>query len=114
MPSEKTNFGWPAAVWQRVRTRPVRDFVQELAATENQPFTYARLQARYYEWCECFDLRPVRGWGRWQRAIKAAGVERIRSSEPGRPWLYQVRKKGASYKSPPPQFTDRAKKRRNV
>lgn len=91
MASIITNFEWTPDVWQRTDTRPVEDFVSMLLAEGNEPMTYRRLQARYYEWCECNELQPIRSWFRWRRAIDAAGIEKFRSSRPDRPWLYRVR-----------------------
>lgn len=42
----------------------------------------------YVEWLEANDARPIDGWGRWDRALKASGVTTRRSSRPGRPRLY--------------------------
>ena len=52
------------------------------------------LISTYWEWIEANELRPILGWGRWDREIKAAGFFRRRTSLPGRPWHYDVKASG--------------------
>lgn len=88
----KGEFDWrvenPAALRRRNRF-PIEAFVKHLSALNlNQGITRAELIGIYYEWIEANDARPIEGWQRWDRALRACGVTKRRSSLPGRPRLY--------------------------
>ncbi|MBR2534647.1 MAG: hypothetical protein IKE66_01105 [Hyphomicrobium sp.] len=94
--SESLEFVWPAEV--KLRTNPERPelFAHLLVSEGNQGFTRRQLITMRWEFVEANELRPIDGWGRWDRALKAAGFVRKRSSRPGRPWLYYAPTPGAA------------------
>jgi len=88
----KGEFDWrvenPAALRRRKRL-PIEAFVEHLAALDlHDGITRAELIGIYFEWIEANDARPIEGWQRWDRTLRACGVTKRRSSVPGRPRLY--------------------------
>jgi hypothetical protein len=72
------------------------------AEIDAEAISRRELVSLYAEFCDVHDLRPM-PWGRFDRSLKGAGVERFRSSLPGRPWMYRAIRPGSAliYKLPP-------------
>jgi len=90
--ARKGEFDWrledPAALRYRNRL-PIEAFVKHLSALNlNDGITRANLIGIYHEWIDANEARPIEGWQRWDRALRACGVTKRRSSLPGRPRLY--------------------------
>lgn len=88
----KGEFDWriedPKAL-RRGNRLPIEAFVKHLSALDlHDGITRAELIGIYHEWIEANEARPIEGWQRWDRALRACGVTKRRSSLPGRPRLY--------------------------
>lgn len=88
----KGEFDWriedPHA-FRRRNVVPIEAFVRHWWALGlHEGITRAEVISLYVEWLEANDARPIDGWRRWDIALRACGVTKLRSSLPGRPRLY--------------------------
>lgn len=93
---ETPEFEWSEEAKSRTETELPAVFAEILLGEGNPGFTRRQLITLRWEFVEANELRPIEGWGRWDRALKAAGFVRKRSSRPGRPWLYYAPTPGAA------------------
>lgn len=93
-----------------------RAFARWLIEIENEidaeAISRRQLVSLYAEFCEVHDLRPM-PWGRFDRSLKGAGLQRYRSSKTSRPWFYRVIRPGSAmiYKLPPAKLSGQQSRR---
>lgn len=67
----------------------IEAFVRHLQGLDlGEGITWAHLITLYVEWIDAHQARPIDGWNRFARELRACGVTKRRSSLPGRPRLY--------------------------
>lgn len=83
-------FDWPNDVLAREVIARTEDFAAWLRENGWRQMTRRQLISRYWEFVEITETRPLTGWGRFDRSLRGAGIQRVRSTVGAREYCYRL------------------------
>jgi hypothetical protein len=83
-------FDWPEEVLAREVVARTEDFAAWLREHGWRELTRRQLISRYWEFIEITETRPLTGWGRFDRSLRGAGIQRVRSTVGAREYGYRL------------------------
>lgn len=83
-------FDWPEEALAREVIARTEDFASWLRECGHRQLSRRRLVSLYYEFIEITETRPLTGWGRFDRSLRGAGIQRVRSTVGAREYCYRL------------------------